>query len=98
MSGLPPALAACNGLALDCGGQLKNHDPKRLCRPFKKLMGNLQKNTDAVARLSFGVLSGPVFQILYNFKRIFHSRPALFSFNIHDCSDSAVIMFKFLPV
>ncbi len=64
------------------------------CRLFEEFMGNLQKNSYAVSRFPFRILSCPVFQILYNLQCIFYGLVGLDSLNIHHCADSAVVMFK----
>ena len=61
-------------------------------------MGHLRENPHAVSRLAVRILAGPVFQILHNFKGIFHDGAAFFALDIHTCADPAVVMFKFLPI
>ena len=64
----------------------------------EKPVGNLKENPHSVSRLSLGVLSGSVFQVLHNPQRLLHRVPALSSFHVHHGADAAVVMFKLGPI
>ena len=61
-------------------------------------MGNLKQDANTVASLSLCILSCPVFQVFHDFQGIFHGLMAFYAFTVHNGSDTAVVMFKLLPV
>ncbi len=65
---------------------------------LKEFVRNLGQNSHAVSRLALRILPCPVLQILHNPQSVLHGLAALFSFNIHTGSDTAVVMFKFRTV
>ena len=71
---------------------------ERLTDFAEESVRNLQKNTDAVSGFSFRILSCSVFQVLYNPEGARNSIVTFYAFNIYNCTDSAVIMFKAFPV
>ena len=73
-------------------------DAKRLTDLAEESVGNLQKNSHAVSGLSFRILSCSVFQVFHNPEGACNSTVAFHTFNIYNCTDPAVIMFKTLTV
>ena len=65
---------------------------------LEKLMGNLKKDTNTITGFSFCIFSCTVLQILYDPQCIGNCIMGFFSFDINNCSDSAVVMFKLLSV
>ena len=65
---------------------------------FEKFMGDLKKDADAIAGLSFCILTCTMLQILYDLKSIGNGVMGFLSFYIDNGSDTAVIMFEFRAV
>ena len=65
---------------------------------FEEFMGDLEKDTDAIAGFSFCIFTCTMLQILYDLKSICNSIMCFLSFYINNGSDTAVIMFKFRAV
>ena len=61
-------------------------------------MGNLKEDTNAITCFAFCIFSGTMIQILYNPQCVGNCIMGFFAFDIDNCSDTAVIMFKFLTV
>ena len=60
----------------------------------KKRWGDLQQDAHAVAGLALGILTGAVFQMLYDLQRIINGFVAFAPLNIYDRTNAAVIMLK----
>ena len=75
-----------------------NRNPLFFAGFFKEFVRNLKQNTDAVTGLSLCVLSCPVLQVFHNLQCIFHGFVALNAFAVHYGSDTAVVVFKLLPI
>ena len=65
---------------------------------LKKFMGNLKEDTNAITCFAFCIFSGTMIQILYNPQCVGNCIMGFFAFDIDNCTDTAVIMFKFLTV
>ena len=65
---------------------------------FEEFMGDLEKDTDAIAGFSFCIFTCTMLQILYDLKSICNSIMCFLSFYINNGSDTAVIMFEFRAV
>ena len=65
---------------------------------FEKFMRNLQKDSHTISGFSFCILSCTMIQIFYNTQGICNRFMAFFTFNIYNCTNSAVIMLKFRAV
>ena len=61
-------------------------------------MTDLNQNPYAVTCLSLCILSSPVLQILYDFQGILHGLTRLGTLDVDNCTNPAVVMFKFCPV
>ena len=62
---------------------------------FEEFMRDLEKDPHSVSGLSLRVFSGSVFQMLYDSQSVCNCFVGFFAFNIHNCSNTAVIMLKF---
>ena len=69
-------------------------DAQRLCHLFKKAVGNLKHDANAVAGLALGVLAGPVLQILHDVECLIDCLMGLDAFDVGNRPDSAVVMLK----
>ena len=57
-------------------------------------MRNLCQNTHAISCLSFCIFSGSVLKLFYNTQGSCHCTMCLFAFDIDNCTNTTVIMFK----
>ena len=65
---------------------------------FEKSVRNLQKDTYTISCLSFCILAGTMFQMLYDSECICNCIMSLFTFYIYNRTDTTVIMLKFLSI
>ena len=65
---------------------------------FEKFMGNLQKDSHTVTGFSFRIFTCPVLQMLYDTQCIGNCIMSLFAFDVDNCTDTTVVMFKFLAI
>ena len=61
---------------------------------LKKCIADLRQDANTVAGLALGILTGAMFQMLYNLQRIINGFVGLAPLDIHDCTNAAVIMLK----
>ena len=65
---------------------------------FEKFMGNLQKDTYTVTGLAFRILTCTMLQMFYDPESICNSFMCFLSFDIDNCTDTTVVMLKFLAI
>ncbi len=63
-------------------------------RLHKKLVGDLQQDTHAVAGPALGVLASPVLQLFHDLQRVVHRLMGLSALDVHNGPDAAVVVLK----
>ena len=61
---------------------------------MEKCITDLRQDADTVTGLALGILTGAVFQMLYDLQRIINGFVAFAPLNIYDRTNAAVIMLK----
>ena len=64
------------------------------CCLLKKVMANLNKNTNAVSGFAGSIFTGTVFKLFYNAKGIINNFMRLASVNVYNSTNTTGIVFK----